>query len=258
MSSPRPLRKRIKHFLKDIANSTAMTGFLGLLIYIYARLIGWTTRWQKINVETTYKLWEKEQSIILIIWHGRTLLPCHFWHHKQKFPMSALVSPHRDGRLIASVLRRFGIKTVDGSSNENANSAALALMRELQNNRSITIIPDGPKGPNMKLHGSPLYFAQKSGKPIIGLTYSIKKAKLFSKSWDKMMLPPLFSEGIIAATEPFYVPEDLTDEQFEEQRLKIEKSLTELTWKIDKKMGIPKVEQGTTAREKKYKTQGKA
>ena len=257
MASSRPLRKRIKHFLKDLENSAFITSLLGGIIYCYARLVGWTTRWQKRHIEKVYRTWAEEKAIILIIWHGRTLMPCHFWKNKKQFPMSALVSPHRDGRLIASVLTRFGIKTIDGSSNENANSAALALMRELQNNNAITIIPDGPKGPNMKLRSSVLYFAQKSGKPIVGLTYSIKGSKLFSKSWDRMLLPPLFSKGIVAATKPFYVSENLTAEEFEQKRLEIESSLTELTWQIDAELGLPKVEQGITPRAKKYPIQGK-
>ncbi len=257
MSDSLPLRKRIKHFLKKIENSSFITALLGCLIYIYARLVGWTTHWQERNIRETYQTWTENNAIILIIWHGRTLLPCHFWRNKKKFPMSALVSPHRDGRLIASVLRLFGIKIIDGSSNENACGAALALMRELQKGHSITIIPDGPKGPNMKLSHSALYYAQKTGRPVVGMTYSIKNAKLFNKSWDKMLIPPLFSQGIVATTQPFFISDKLSNEEFEQERLKIEQALTDLTWEIDKELGLPKVEQGLAARAKKYPVQGK-
>lgn len=253
MSSTYPLSKRIKKQLKKLETSPIIMGICGLLIYCYSQLVGITTRWQKIRIDDTYKVWEENNNIILIIWHGRALLPCYFWKNKKKFPMSALVSPHRDGRLIASVLKLFGIKIIDGSSNENANGAALSLMRELQNNRSITIIPDGPKGPNMKLSRSALYFAQKTGKPIIGMTYSVKGSKLVTRSWDKMMLPPLFSKGIAATTEPFYIPGNINEEEFEQYRLKIERSMRELTWQIDKDLGLPKVEAGFTIKEKKYK-----
>ena len=130
-------------------------------------------------------------------------------------------------------------------------------MRELQRNRSITIIPDGPKGPNMHLSNSALYFAQKSGKPIIGITYSIKKSKIINQSWDKMLVPAPFSEGIITATEPFYIPNNIDEKEFENYRTQIEQCLTQLTWQIDKELGLPKVEKGTTIRPKKYQTQGK-
>ena len=251
-----PLKKRIKRFLKKLETTSFATNVLGGLIYIYAVLIGLTTRWQLQDINKTYKIWAKEKACILIIWHGRTLMPCWFWRNKKQFPLSALVSPHRDGRIIAAVLKCFGVKVIDGSTNENAKNAALNLMRELQKQHSIAIIPDGPKGPNMKLSSSALFYAQKTGKPIIGLTYSIKNSKLINKSWDKMMVPPLFSKGIVAATEPFYVSKDLTETGLEKQRKNIETALTELTWKIDKKMGLPKVEQGTKPRPRKYEKQG--
>ncbi len=255
MPSPYPLRKRIKKFLKKLETSAPITGLIGFLIYAYACLVGLTTKWQIRGLTEVYKAWRQHRAIILIIWHGRSLLPCYFWKNKKQFPMSALVSPHRDGRLIAAVLRHFGIKVIDGSTNEHARSAALSLMRELQDNNAITISPDGPKGPNMQLGHSALYFAQKSGKPIVGMTYSVKGAK-FANSWDKMLLPPLFSRGIAAATEPFLVADNLSEEQLEQQRLKIEQALNELTWQIDAELGLPKVEQGTSARAKKYPLQG--
>ena len=250
------MRKYLKRLLKKAESSAIIVRLLGFLIYIYAQLIGITTRWQKRGIDNIYKIWSQEKAFVLIIWHGRALMPCYFWHHKKQFPMSALVSPHRDGRLLAAVLRCFGIHVIDGSSNENACGAALSLMRELQKNHSITIIPDGPKGPNMKLSDSALYYALKTGKPIIGMTYSVKNSKLVTKSWDKMMLPPLFSKGIVAATKAFYLPKDLSKEQLHQYKVAIETALTELTWNIDKELGIPKIEQGTKAKEKKYKKQG--
>ena len=54
---------------------------------------------------------------------------------------------------------------------------------------------NGPKGPNMKLSPSALFYAQKTGLPIVGLTYSIKNAKLITRSWDSMLVPAPFSNG---------------------------------------------------------------
>ncbi len=256
MSAALPLRKKLKHFFKKLESSSYTTTILGAIIYAYAQLVGFTTRWQKRGLKEVYNTWRQNKAIILIIWHGRTLLPCHFWYHKKQFPMSALVSPHRDGRMIAAVLKYFGIKVIDGSSNENAKGAALSLMTELQNGNSITIIPDGPKGPNMKLSQSALFYAQKTGLPIIGLTYSVKNAALITKSWDSMLVPAPFSKGIIAATEPFFISDQLTSDDLEKKRLEIETALTQLTWDIDHQLGLPKVEQGKMPRTKKYPKQG--
>ena len=69
-----------------------------------------------------------------------------------------------------NILKKFGIGNISGSSNQKSNEAALELMRNLQQGNSIAIIPDGPRGPSMKLSMSPIFYAQKSGKPIIGIT----------------------------------------------------------------------------------------
>lgn len=246
-----PLRKRLKKFSQRLLSSAAASNLFGTILFLYAKFVGYTTGWQQYKIEELYQTWDKDNAIVLISWHGRALMPAYFWN--KKHPMSALVSPHRDGRIIARLLRCFGIHTIDGSSNENANGAALALMRELQHGNSITIIPDGPKGPNMHLSRSALYFAQKTGKPIIGITYSIKGSKIAQKSWDKMMLPKPFSEGIIAATEAFYIPEDADADSLEKYRQQIEQALIQLTWDLDEEMQISRIEPGSVAKQRYIK-----
>ena len=121
-------------------------------------------------------------------------------------------------------------------------------MRNLQQNNSIAIIPDGPRGPGMKLTMSPLFYAQKSGKPIIGITYSIAGAKIIEKSWDRMLVPLPFRRVMYSITEPFFIPAEATAEELEKYRLQIETALNELTWKLDREMGIPYIPQGTVAK----------
>ncbi len=250
-----PLRKRLKKFSQRLLSSTVTSNLFGTILFLYAKLIGFSTSCQQYKTDELYKTWDKDKAIILISWHGRALMPVYFWN--KKYPMSALVSPHRDGRIIARLLRCFGIHTIDGSSNENANGAALALMRELQHNKSISIIPDGPKGPNMHLSRSALYFAQKTGKPIIGITYSIKGSKIAQKSWDRMMLPKPFSQGIIAATDAFYIPSDADADTLEKYRKQIEQELVQLTWDLDEEMQIPRIEPGSVAKQR-YQKEKKA
>ena len=85
MSSTYPISKKIKKQLKKIESSPMVMGLFGLLIYFYSLLVGITTRWQKIRIDDTYRIWEENKNIILIIWHGRALLPCYFWKNKKLF-----------------------------------------------------------------------------------------------------------------------------------------------------------------------------
>jgi len=252
---PMPLRKKCKKLMRRLLQSRLVLALIGTLMYWYACLVGKTTRWQTKGIENLYKVWDKEKSFIFIGWHGRAMMLPYFWNRKR--PMNALVSLHHDGRIIAGLLEKFGMGTIGGSSTENGKNAALELMRRLQKGEAIAIIPDGPKGPNMTLSRSALYYAQKTGKPIMGATYSIAGSKIIQKSWDKMMLPKPFSRGCYSATEAFYIPADANEQQLEEYRQKIENALNLLTWEADKAMGIPHIEPGSVARKRHAAPDGK-
>ncbi len=247
-----PLRKRLKKFLKSWLQSPIVLNIISTVFYHYACLVGKTTKWQIKGLTQMNATWEKEGSFIFIGWHGRAMMLPYFWD--KKHPMNALVSLHHDGRMIAGLLEKFGMKTIGGSSTENSKSAAIDLMRSLKKGEAIAIIPDGPKGPSMTLSKSALYFAQKTGKPIIGATYSVKGSKILQKSWDSMLLPPLFSKGIFATTEAFYIPKGAQEDEIEKIRHNIEAQLNRLTWEADKSLGLPPVPQGKKAK-KRYISQ---
>ena len=151
--------------------------------------------------------------------------------------MAALVSPHQDGQIIANLLKLSDITPVNGSSNENQRASALELMRALMEGYDLFISPDGPRGPRMRMKKSPIYYAQKTGKPIICACFSMDKALIMDRSWDKNMVPVPFSKGVFCLSEPLYVPSDLTDEQIEEYRLKLEEIANKQSEECDRLVG---------------------
>lgn len=251
------LKRRLKKHIKDFCHTNFVSNLISSLIYGYTRLVYRTTDWQIIGREHPVSLWEKGKDFILIGWHGRALMLPAFRDYR--FPLNALVSLHNDGRMIAGVLQKYGLGTIGGSSNNNARGAALNLMSSLNDNTSICIIPDGPRGPRMHLSMSPIYYAQKTGKPIICMTYSTKRCKIAEKAWDKMMLPYPFNKGICLFSEPVYIPPTLDDKSMEEQRCKIENMMNELNYTADRKMGLTPIKPGSKAKNKndKKKPQGK-
>ena len=82
----------------------------------------------------------------------------------------------------------------------------------------------------------------------MGITYSIAGSKIITQSWDNMLIPLPFHKGMYAITEPVFIPENTTDEELEIYRQKIEQTLNELTWKLDKEMGLPFIAQGKEAK----------
>ena len=243
------LLKKFKNFFKNISKHPYFISMLGTLIYYYSRLVGRTTKWDVFGLNQLYQVWHQEQAIILVIWHGRVMMIPHFWNKKR--PLNALVSLHKDGRIVATFLEKYGFGTIGGSSNGGANSAALSLLHSLKDNKAVAIIPDGPRGPRMKMSISPLYFARKSGKPIFGATYSIEHS-IIAKSWDAMLVPFPFCRGILHITKPYYIPADASDENLERYRQEIEDEMNMLTSKADRRFGLPKIEPGVSAKSKRY------
>lgn len=233
------LKKRIKHFFRDIFRLPVVLNLMGWLAGTYVRLVGATSRFDVRGIAEFERLIDEHNGGIFVCWHGRALMLPYFWRHPRL--MKALVSPHADGRIIAKLLRMFKILSVDGSSDRNALVAALEINKELGLGTVMALIPDGPKGPSMRLNKSVIYFAQKSGKPVMGFTYSAKGAKVMRKSWDDMLLPPPFSQGVVWGTKPLFVPPQATDDELEALRLKFETELNELTFAADKACGLPEV-----------------
>ncbi len=235
--------------LKKITKSKFAVNIISRIAYWYIKFVKYTTKWDLRGVETFYENLEKYGSVIFIAWHGRVPMAPSFWDNRK--PLKALVSPHRDGQLVAAMLHRFGIGNIDGSSNENANGAAISIMKELKNGTTIAIIPDGPRGPSMTMSLSPVYYAQKAGIPVLGVTYSIENSIIIEKSWDKMIVPKPFNKGICAVTKPFFIPKDASKTELEKYRLEIENTLNNLTWKIDKELNIPYIPKGTVPKNKR-------
>ncbi|MBO7605045.1 MAG: lysophospholipid acyltransferase family protein, partial [Elusimicrobiaceae bacterium] len=201
-------------FFKKISKSVYATRIASFFCYWYVRFVALTTRWEKRDINVFYENLAEHKAVIFVAWHGRIAFAPYFWNRCSK--LSALVSPHRDGQLIAGLLKRFGIENISGSTNEHQRAAAVKLLRELKNNASIAIIPDGPRGPSMTMSMSPIYYAKTTGKPIIGMTYSIANSKILGKSWDQMMLPFPFQKGIVAVTKPFFIPKNTPKEKLED------------------------------------------
>lgn len=253
MSKSKPLKKA----LKKITRSKFVTRLVSRLLYLYVKFTFATSRWEIRGLDNILNTWMEEGNFILVGWHGRALMMPMIFKKNYHPEMRALVSLHNDGRIIAGILERCGIKTIGGSTSSNAKGAAVSIMHTLNNRISVTIIPDGPRGPRMRMSMSPVYFAHKTGKPLIGMVYSAQKAKIIEKAWDKMMIPAPFNQGIYLISEPFYVPKEADEKELEQYRLNFEKIMNNLNDEADRAMGIPQIMPGDNIKIKKHPTEKK-
>lgn len=248
-------RHYVKHSIKWLVRTRLILNFIGFVAYVYTWLVGKTGRFEVHGQEEFEHLIDDNNGGIFVAWHGRALMLPFFWRNTRL--MKALVSPHYDGRIIARLLRCYHILSIDGSSDRNAASAAMEIIKELNDGHVVSLISDGPRGPNMRLHKSVIYFAQKTGKPIMGFTYSSENAKIMRKSWDEMLLPKLFQKGVVYGTKPMFVPVNASDDEMEVLRKKFEDELNGLTFAADKKCGVAEVHPGLTPKKDRYQHHGR-
>jgi hypothetical protein len=176
----------------------------------------------------------ESRKFIAAIWHSRILM-FSYWY--RGWNGAILVSRSGDGEIIARILQKFGHETVRGSTTRGGLRGLAALIRKLENKtRSAVIIPDGPQGPRFKVQPGIVALAAKTGHPIVPMTYSARKIKIFN-SWDRFILPFPFTFCKIAYGTPIHVPKIKDKADLVIWRKKLEDELNRITRKADRSFG---------------------
>ena len=200
------------------------------------RLIYCTLKFERVGFEGEEANWPSGAPRIIAFWHGRQLFMPWVYvgvgKREKRKPMHVLISKHKDGRLAAKVMSLMGVDSVAGSSSSGATGAALQLLRVLRRGSHIGITPDGPKGPVKVLKVGVVKIAQASGAPVYPSAVGINKCWIF-KSWDKMILPRPFSKVVLVMGRPIFVPRELTAEETETWRQRLENAINEITAQAD-------------------------
>jgi lysophospholipid acyltransferase (LPLAT)-like uncharacterized protein len=161
------------------------------------------------------------------------MMPClEFIHKENGRKISFLVSPHRDGQMIGKALERFGHRAILGSRTRRGFSAFHQMLKAQKEGYDVIVVPDGPRGPRHQVQIGIIQFAKLTGSPIVPLSFSASKRKIF-KTWDRFLLPYPFSKGVFIWGEPVYVDVDSDLVHLEEKRLLLEQRLNQLTEMAD-------------------------
>ena len=147
-------------------------------------------------------------------------------HRRYPRKLAALVSASKDGALLAAILARFGVQQVRGSSSRRGPQALLELTSRAETGYDLAVTPDGPRGPRYVVQNGVIALAQVTGSPIIPVTCNTRW-KLRLKSWDQFQIPLPFARCEMILKAPISVPRDADDVQREEQRKRLEASLSE-------------------------------
>jgi lysophospholipid acyltransferase (LPLAT)-like uncharacterized protein len=152
-------------------------------------------------------------SAVFSFWHeyipsmpALAMLARRLPHYRSK-PIHALVSQHRDGRLVGVIMRSFGIEPVLGSSSRGGAEGLRQLLRMLKNGAMIGIAPDGPRGPRRVAAFGVAQLAAIAGVPILPCA-ARTSLRIGINTWDRMGIPLPFGRGVVVCGAAIIVPRD--------------------------------------------------
>jgi hypothetical protein len=98
------------------------------------------------------------------------------------------------------------------------------------------VIPDGPRGPRFIVQPGVILLAQKTGYPIVPVSYSARNLWVFN-SWDRFVVPRPFTRCRVVYGSPLKVAPDTGRQGIETYRKQLENDLVRLTRNVDRHFG---------------------
>ena len=201
---------------------------IGALAGGLIRIMGWTLRYQITGLEQMSGKYGA-RPVIFALWHNRIFaMPYSKPRLSPDREVCVLTSASKDGAILERAVKGFGITSVRGSSSRRGAAALISLKKKLKAGVTVTITPDGPKGPRYKLQPGVVKLAQTSGAPIIALSIEFKKCWRL-KSWDKFCIPKPFSKVLVHLEDGVEIPKGISDDDFEKTTESLEELMKQCT-----------------------------
>lgn len=132
-----------------------------------------------------------------------------FWHSgilplallRRDEGIAVLVSQHRDGELIARLIRSLGYVVARGSSTRGGDAGVREMLAFAAEGRHLAVTPDGPRGPAERAKPGLVYLAARTGRRVVPIGMGTKPAWIL-KSWDRFRVPRPFARVCVTHGAP--------------------------------------------------------
>lgn len=221
---------------------------IATILWLLSKLLKLTYRYKYINennINDAIKF-SNGKGHILALWHQNlfnTLLANTHLRH------AAIISPSKDGDLLAYTVEKLGNHTVRGSSSRGGISALIELKKQIESGMPVSITVDGPRGPSKEVKQGIIALTKSTECFILPLVCIPEKFWTLN-SWDKFRVGKPFSKAIVNYGEPFSIPKSITKDQFENYKKEIQKKLDECAEEAI--LNLPKWNQLKKGRKYKY------
>jgi lysophospholipid acyltransferase (LPLAT)-like uncharacterized protein len=208
--------------------SSRKSVFLGKLI---GHLMEWWCRTLDYEIEELSQICpsgKNASSTIFCFWHNRIFALPHLWRPVFGYnnQASVLTSASHDGDMLANAMKVFGLSSIRGSSSRRAVTALVQMRKALRQGIHIHITPDGPRGPRCELQPGVIMLAQTTGCSIVPVQ-CVLSAYWTLPTWDRFMIPLPYSKVKVIFQAPIAIPAELTEEEFEQTRKRLEDQLNQ-------------------------------
>ena len=166
---------------------------------------------------------EYNQHVIFAFWHEYISVILPRWGHT---PLTILCSQHRDGEWVNQTALALGLRIVRGSTSRGGSSAIRQLKKNSKTS-SLTLTPDGPRGPRREMAVGPIFLASLLGMPIVPLGISISGAHRLN-TWDTFAIPKPTSRVRIIFGPKIDIPRKASREQLEASRAGVQRLMNNL------------------------------
>ncbi|HEU5161672.1 MAG TPA: lysophospholipid acyltransferase family protein [Thermoanaerobaculia bacterium] len=190
----------------------------------FIRALHATLRVRHARAATIDALNRDGKNYVYAFWHGQIL---QMIYARFARPATVMISQHRDGELIASTIRRFGIEAARGSTTRGGSEALRVMLKAAWAGRVIIFTPDGPRGPRHSVQPGVVRAAQLAGIPIIPGALIAERRKQLA-SWDRFEIPYPFTRVLYLYGDPISIPRALDFDQFEKARADVERRMVAL------------------------------
>ncbi len=205
---------------------------------LYFRLMLWVVSWLYWLISNTYfrlmritvigqEIFDRFNSqplkAIAVPWH--CYVPFGLWMARN-LKIAIMASRSNFGSVAAAITSRMGGIPVRGGSRKGGKEALEELISYAQKGYWTLIVGDAPRGPIFECKIGPILAAQRTGLPIIPISFGAQWSWRL-RTWDRAIIPKPFSRVVWVYGEPFYVPKDLDRDGLEAKRRELENILRE-------------------------------
>jgi lysophospholipid acyltransferase (LPLAT)-like uncharacterized protein len=205
---------------RGLIDAPWVRGLFGIVISLYVRLVRRTNTVVRVPAGRAERLarFAELRPAIIVSWHAN-LLAMPLFMEKGMGEFVGLASPHPDGRLAAAAMHALGFRTISGTGASHRQtdgtggvSALRAMMRELEEGRSVYITAEVPPTPGRRVSMGVIALARMSGRPIVAVAAASSRRTIVERLWDKLQINHPFGRVVLLADGPLVVDGTITDE----------------------------------------------